>query len=241
MKEKIKLFCIPYAGGSASIYKNWNINLADNIELCPIELAGRGTRITERYYENLEEAVDDIFSQIVDDITRYDYAFFGHSMGAFLAYEITQKIMALGLPMPKNVFFSGRKPPGTPRRAKLFSMMSPAEFEEGILALGGTPPEFFQYPELKKLFIPLLRSDFSLSETVVDRPEIIPLDTNISILLGDSEGIPSTVAVQWYAHTNGKCSIHFVEGGHFFLIDKPEVVIRIINSTLIQQEKRAIV
>ena len=241
MKEKIKLFCIPYAGGSASVYKKWNLSLADNIELCPIELAGRGSRITEKYYENLEEAVDDIFSQIVNDITTLDYAFFGHSMGAFLVYEVAQKINALGLPMPKNIFFSGKKPPGTLQSTKRLSKMSSLEFEKNILALGRTPPELFQYPELKKLFIPLLRSDFSLSETVVDRPEIIPFDTDITVLLGDSEGVSPTVAVQWYAHTNKKCSIHFIEGGHFFIIDTPKVVINIINSTLIQQEKKAFV
>ncbi len=241
MTEKIKLFCIPYAGGSANIYKNWDSGLSKNIELCPIELAGRGRRITEKPYENLEAAVNDVFNQIVDDIVEFDYAFFGHSMGAFLAYEVTQKIMSLGLRTPLHVFFSGRKPPCAPRRAKLFSMMSSAEFEEGILALGGTPPEFFQYPELKKIFIPLLRSDFSISETIVDRPKIIPLDTDISVLLGETEGIPPEVAVQWYAHTQNKCDIHYIDGDHFFLLNQQESVVNIINERLVEQNLAAII
>lgn len=232
MTEKIKLFCIPYAGGSANIYNNWSANLPDNVELCPLELAGRGRRITEAPYVDLEAAVEDVFRQIADDIMKYDYAIFGHSMGALLTYEVTQKISSMGLPAPIHLFFSGRRPPGVQRRTKPFSSMSPREFEEGILALGGTPPEFFQYPELKKIFIPLLRSDFSISETIVERPEIRPLPTNISILLGDNEGIPPDISVKWKAHTQKECTIHYIEGGHFFLLDKMESVTDIIAGNL---------
>ena len=143
MTKKIKLFCLPFAGGSATIYNNWSSILSDNIVLCPIELAGRGKRITEKCYENLEEAVNDIYNRIVNDIIDYDYAIFGHSMGALLTYELTQKIMSMGLPAPLHVFFSGRYPPGLPRRSKPFSKMNPVEFEEAILALGGTPSRIF--------------------------------------------------------------------------------------------------
>jgi len=115
MKEKTKLFCIPYAGGSANLYNKWAQTLSKDIELVPLELAGRGTRISEGFYKNLEVAVDDIFNQIVDHIYDSNYAFFGHSLGAFLVYELTQKIMSLNLPLPKHIFFSGRRSPGSPR------------------------------------------------------------------------------------------------------------------------------
>lgn len=236
MTKKIKLFCLPYAGGSANIYQKWRLGLAKNIELCPIELAGRGSRIADNYYVNLDEAVNDIYNQIADDISKFDYAIFGHSMGALLAYELIQKIMTLGLRKPVHVFFSGRKPPGTPRKEKLYSLMNPAEFQEKIVALGGTPPELFLYPELKKIFIPLLRSDFAMAETIVDRPEIIPLTSNISILLGKNEGIPLDLAVKWKTHTIKKCSIHYIEGGHFFLVKQEKAVIDIINEKLLQSE-----
>ncbi len=232
MKAKIKLFCIPYAGGSANIYNNWKSGLAQNIELCPIELAGRGSRITETPYQNLDAALDDIFEQISDDIMNHEYAFFGHSLGALLTYELTQKIMSLGLRPPTHIFFSGRKPPHIIRKEK-WSLLSSSDFEEKIISLGGTPPEFFQYPELKEIFIPLLRSDFALSETVVDRPEIIPLNTNISVLLGENEEIPPEISVQWYSHTSKKCNIQYFEGNHFFLLHQKEAILEIINGTLV--------
>ncbi|GAA4115440.1 thioesterase domain-containing protein [Aquimarina addita] len=234
MKEKIKLFCIPYAGGSANMYNSWQSELAENIELYPIELAGRGTRISESHYENLEEAVNDIFYQIADDITISDYAIFGHSLGALLTYELTQKIMSMGLRAPLHTFFSGRKPPHIPRKEK-WSLLNSSDFQEKILSLGGTPPEFFQYPELKNIFIPLLRSDFSLSETESNRSEINPLSTNISILLGQNEGISHEVAVQWREYTKRECTIHFVDGNHFFLLHQQEAVINIINDSLVEE------
>ncbi len=237
MTKRVKLFCLPYAGGSANIYNKWSTELSESIELCPIELAGRGRRITERPYDNLEEAVDDIYNIISKEIETNDYAIFGHSMGAFLGYELIQKIKAKGQKGPIHTFFSGRRPPGVPKKTKLFCEMSPAEFEEAVLALGGTPPEFFEYPELKRIFIPLLRSDFSISETVVDRPQIMPLPCNISVLLGETEGISPEVAAGWHAHTMQECDINYIPGGHFFLLDQHKAVIEIVNEKLVQSAK----
>ncbi|CAM1357015.1 thioesterase II family protein [Tenacibaculum halocynthiae] len=232
MEKKIKLFCIPYAGGSSSIYNKWKDKLGKNIELCPIELAGRGGRIKENHYSCLSEAVNDILNQIIEDINAYDYAIFGHSMGAFLAYEVIHKIMKLGLRKPIHSFFSGRKPPGIGMRKKLFTEMNPIEFEKEVLALGGTPPEFFKYPELKELFIPLLRSDFAISETIVERSEGIVLNNNFSILIGKDENINLETAVKWRKFTDKECDIHFIKGDHFFLLHEQETVIGLVNKAL---------
>lgn len=236
MKEKIKLFCLPYAGGSSTaIYKDWAPHLAENIELCPIELAGRGGRIAENYYTDLDAAVNDILNQIIGDISTHDYAVFGHSMGALLTYELIQKITLLGLRKPVHAFFSGRNPPGITRRKKPYTEMYPEEFEQAVLDLGGTPPEFFKYPELKEIFIPLLRSDFALSETKIQRDETFPLLNDISVLIGESEDIPPSIANKWKEHTDRKCDIHYIQGGHFFLLDQRKTVIDIVNLSLIQK------
>jgi len=238
--KKIKLFCIPYAGGSANIYNSWKLELVENIELCPIELAGRGSRIGENNYTDLKDAVDDIFNQIERDIVEFDYAIFGHSLGALLTYELSQKIMSMGARAPLHIFFSGRKPLHIPRE-EFWSLLNTSDFEEKILSLGGTPPEFFQYPELKKIFIPLLRSDFSLSETEVNKLNINPLSTDISILLGRDEGVSPEVAVQWVEHTNKKCNIHYIDGDHFFLLHQQKAVIDIINTSLVEQQLEVLV
>lgn len=235
MTKKIKLFCLPYAGGASNIYNEWNTKLSKKIELCPIDLAGRGTRFTDKPYADLDEAVDDIFQIIKDDISEYDYAIFGHSMGALLAYELIQKILSHGINGPVHVFFSGRKPVHIPKTENFYRDMNVLEFQEAVLSLGVTPPEIFNNLELKGIFIPLLRSDFSIAETFVDRSNIIPLTCNISALIGEDEDITSKEADQWELHTTEKCSIYYIKGGHFFLLNQQQAVIDIINHTVLAE------
>lgn len=231
MTHKIKLFCIPYAGGSANIYHKWKAHLHDHIELCPVELAGKGSRITEPLYSGLEEAVEDIYASIAGDIAKHDYMLFGHSMGALLVYELLQKIKAAGGKKPLHAFFSGKTPPHI-KRKKFYSTLSAEEFEKEIMSLGGTPPEFFKYPELKELFVPILRNDFKITETVIERPEISKLPFDISVLVGTEEEITQEEAKAWQLHTAEKCNLHFIHGDHFFLLKETEAVTAIINQRI---------
>lgn len=80
----MKLFCIPYAGSSASIYSQWSSELGGIAEIIPVELAGRGRRIYDPLYRSFEEAVEDVTSIIVQQLNENPYAIFGHSLGQFL-------------------------------------------------------------------------------------------------------------------------------------------------------------
>ncbi|WP_337966386.1 thioesterase domain-containing protein [uncultured Flavobacterium sp.] len=232
MTKKIKLFCLPFAGGAANLYEQWNKNLSKEIELCPINLAGRGNRIMEKPYNNLEEAVNDIFNIIKDDISESDYAIFGHSMGALLAYELVQKILNLGKKAPLHVFFSGRKPVHIRKTKKLYSDMNALEFKEAVLSLGVTPREIFENSDLNEIFVPILRSDFKIAETFVERPEIIPFNFDISVLVGKDEEITVEEAEQWKLYTTKKCAVYYIKGGHFFLLNEQQAVIDIVNNHL---------
>lgn len=232
MTKKIKLFCLPYAGGGTNVYEKWSTKLSKKIDLYTITLAGRGNRITDKPYADLKEAVNDIFQMIKDDIRNEDYAIFGHSMGALLAYELIRKILHHGKKPPLHVFFSGRKPVHIPKTEKFYRDMDDLQFQKAVLSLGVTPPEIFENSELKEIFLPLLRSDFIIAETFVDRPEIEPLNFNITVLIGEDEDITKEEADQWKLHTTEKFSVHYIEGGHFFLLDQQQSVINIINNDL---------
>ncbi|KAB1158712.1 thioesterase [Tenacibaculum aiptasiae] len=235
-KKKIKLFCLPYAGGGANIYEKWQIKLSEKIELCPINLAGRGNRFNDDLYRTLEEAVDDIYDMIKNDISEGEYAIFGHSMGALLAYELVQKIQSLGKRCPVHVFFSGRKPVHIPKIEKFYRDMNAQEFEQAVLGLGVTPPEIFKNTELKEIFIPLLRSDFTIAETFVNRSKIVPLNCSISALIGKEEAITIEEAEEWRLHTTERCSVHYIDGGHFFLLSDLTSVINIIKADLLLEK-----
>ncbi len=241
MKKQIKLFCLPYAGGSAkSIYSKWKESLDSAIELHPVELAGRGPRIGESLYSNVEEAVEDVISKIRNQITDCDYAIFGHSMGSILAYKVIQRINELKLPPPIHSFFSGRRAPHCPsRRPKPFSEMNTLELEKEIKELGGTPPEFFEYPELKNIFMPIIKSDFKIADTFVESSDIVVFNHEVSVFIGKEEDVTTIEAEEWMHHTNKKCSVEYFEGGHFFLLEEEEGhrVIDTINNCLINKHQ----
>jgi len=232
--SKIKLICLPYAGGSSVIFSKWPQYLPSGIELHPVELAGRGTRIYEPLYPDLAAMVEDVFQRIHAHVITGPYAIFGHSMGAVIAYELVQRMAAYELPPPRHAFFSGKGAPGIVRAdEKKYHEMGDAEFREELLELGGTPPDFFDHPELLALFLPLLKNDFRLADQEnAGCGDIRPLKYDITVLLGKDEDLIPEQCTGWKSHTTGRCSIHYFKGGHFFLNDRAEEVVRLIGNVL---------
>ncbi|WP_205514655.1 thioesterase II family protein [Longitalea arenae] len=232
MKE-VKLFCFPYAGGSAVLYNSWKNLLDPAILLRPIELAGRGSRIAEPFYANIPEMITDVYNQIRPEIQNGPYAFFGHSMGAMIAYKLAHLLRRLGSPEPACVMFSGRSAPHIMRdERKNYALMEDEVFQKEVLELGGTPAELFMYPELVNYYMPLLRNDFMLAEETPMTEDIEPFNFNITILFGAEEDLNWEQRTGWQAHTNKKCNIHVLNGGHFFIHTAMKEVTTIINDTI---------
>lgn len=233
--NKIKLFCFPYAGGSSSVYIKWKNYLAEFIDLRPVELAGRGRRINESLYEDVSAAVSDVLSKIMGELSG-PYAFFGHSMGGMMAYEVAQEVRRLGLQDPVHIFVSGRRPPHIAKPDdKMYHQMEPETFQKEVLSLGGTPPELFKYPELLELYLPLLKNDFKLAETNLYTGTISPLDCSITALFGKEDELAPSEVEGWKEHTKAGYYSHSFEGGHFFIHDEMFPVIRCINNTLCEE------
>jgi medium-chain acyl-[acyl-carrier-protein] hydrolase len=233
----IKLFCFPYAGGSAAMFNKWKpfLNTNSGIELVPVELAGRGSRVSEPLYIGLQEAVDDLYQIVSASIGNTPYAFFGHSLGGLLVYELAQKIKLLkNIPQPLHLFFSGKSAPDIERsRSKKYHLMDNDDFKLKVIELGGTPPEFFNHPELVEFFLPMLKNDFRLSEINLSEQSADPFECNISVFLGKDDCETSEEqASNWKMHTKGICTLHYFNGGHFFLHDEGIAIIELINNTL---------
>lgn len=233
---KIKLFCFPYAGGSATIFAQWKAYLDKDspIVLVPIELAGRGRRISEPLSHTLEEAVEDVYQLIKTDIADGPYAFFGHSLGGLISYELAQKIKGLQIRQPDHLFFSGKSAPGVPGPVKIqYHLLNDIAFKQEVLKLGGTPPEFFEHPELTDLFLPLLRNDFRLAATGFSGREVMPFDCNISVFSGKEDHRVSMEQLKaWKHYTQGGCAFHYFNGGHFFLHEEAPALLKVIDNTL---------
>lgn len=229
----MKIFCFPYAGGSASIYHTWNKTLQNpNVEFVLVELAGHGKRIFDPLYEDVNSMVEDVYTMIADQLDG-PFAFFGHSMGSMVAYELYQLLRIRGQSLPSHVFFSGRAAPNGNREGKkMFSRMNDEEFKNEVLELGGTPKEFFSNPELMEIFLPVLRNDFRLSEESPIHPNPNPLACAISVFIGTEEGLTEKECTDWEKHTSSQCNLHYIEGDHFFLHPKQEEVIQHIENAI---------
>ncbi len=231
--NQIRLYCFPYAGGSASVFNRWR-QLADpRIDLKPIELAARGRRMREPNYKSIDNAVDDVFNLLKNEFSGGSYALYGHSMGSMIAFELAHKIKQNGLPAPLHIFFSGRAAPRITRDGKRkLHHLPEKEFKDQMLEMGGTPKEFFEHPELLEVFLPLLRGDFMLTETYIHPLKNTPLDCNITVLAGLQDEDSRDEVEAWRDYTCGTCNITYFEGGHFFIHEETDKVLGIINNTL---------
>jgi len=228
---KIKLFCLPYAGGSALVYNQWKSYLDPQIDLIPIELAGRGTRMGQALYPDISAAVDDVFQFVTEKSDGLPYLLFGHSMGAQIAYELGQRMLQTAIQLPAHIFFSGCRAPHIPERKKKYHLMGDEEFRKELLGLGGTPPEFFEHPELLDIFLPLLRNDFKIVETHPAKKNGWPMPFPITVFFGKQDDISAKQCDGWKEHTLEVCSMYHFEGGHFFLQEHVEQLVQFINIT----------
>jgi surfactin synthase thioesterase subunit len=231
--NKIKLFLFPYAGGAAASYNQWRQFLDPTIEYRSIELAARGRRMREPNYNTIDDAVEDVFNIIKNELSQGPYALFGHSMGSMIAFELAYKIKKNNLPMPIHIFFSGRAAPQIPRdKKRTLHHLADEEFKKQLLEMGGTPKEFFDHPELLEVFLPLLKGDFRLTETYIHPKKDAPLDVDMTVFSGKQDEDSTEEVEAWRVHAGRNCDIHYFEGGHFFIHDEPKQVVDIVNNAI---------
>ncbi len=205
----------------------------DSIDICAVELAGRGRRYNEPLYDNLNEAVDDIYSMIKNELDCYPYALFGHSMGSIIAYELCHKIRDLGYQNPTHVFLSGHSAPNMKKDKTIVYKLPDVDFKKEIIKLGGTPAEVLENKELLDILLPMLRSDFKIIETYEYVKKDKKMDCDITVFAGKEDDFMLNEILEWKNHTNKKCKVHMYEGGHFFINEYLDSIVNIINGTLL--------
>lgn len=228
----MKLFCLPYAGGSETIYYRWRTNIDESIQIVPIELKGRGKRYNEKEYDSILEAIDDIYNSIEEEIENDEYAIYGHSMGSLLAYELYYKICEMKKRKPKHIFFSGYGAPNTVVKGEEIHGLPDNEFMEKIMEMGGSPRELMENKELFQLFLPILKNDMRILEKYLFKPKEAKMECDISILTGNEEKLKPNQIIEWRKHTEGKCKMYTLSGNHFFINTNMKNITNLINQTL---------
>lgn len=181
-----------------------------------MQLPGRGARFKEKAFTDL----DSLLNTLVPEIKRYTgtpYAFFGHSMGAQVAFELVRRLRDAGCEQPKCLIVSGRRAPQEGRKSKPIHNLPEAEFREEIKRLNGTPQEALNNPELMDLVSPVLRADFQVIETWEYQPSD-PIDTPVLALGGIKDDMVSLDELEeWRKITKGPFCLELFSGDHFFI------------------------
>ncbi|TMQ90976.1 thioesterase [Actinomadura soli] len=220
----LRLFCVPYAGGSTAVYRAWRPAVPGWMELCPVELPGRGHRIAEPPLATLDALVHEICAAVAAR-PGGRYALLGHSLGALLAFEAARVLQARGLP-PLMLVVSGHGAPHAPRRRKPMAHLPDAAFLTELVALGGTPPGLLADEELAALVLPALRADFTVADAYRPRPGPL-LTCPISVFGGaDDSQVRLTDLEGWRLYTTESCVVRVLPGGHFFVHDMAEDILR---------------
>src|SRR5436305_4022919 len=154
----LRLFCFPYAGGGAMIYRNWADYLPASIEVCPIQLPGRGNRLKEPAYTNLRNLVDELANSLAPYLEK-PFAFFGHSMGAKIVFELARELKRRHGLEPVHLFASGCRAPHIPYDKPTTFDLPEDKFIEELRSLNGTPKEALENSELMQILTPILRAD----------------------------------------------------------------------------------
>lgn len=212
----LRLFCLPYAGGRASLFWDWQEALPAGVDVRAIEYPGRGERRREPLRVDVRELVEDAIHVVRACLDR-PIALFGHSLGASVAFELARRLAAERGIEPVRLYLSGRRAPQLPEpRPSTYALPEP-EFVACLRRLNGTPEAVLAHDALLRLMLPILRADFRAAQTYAYRPGH-RLSAPIVALggLGDEE-VGASELDAWREHTSGPFLRAMLPGDHFFL------------------------
>ncbi|MCD9006287.1 alpha/beta fold hydrolase [Luteimonas sp. XNQY3] len=226
----LRLICLPYAGGSASIYCPWGRHLPDSVELIAVQPPGRASRIAEPPCPDMQTLVGAVGAALAM-LPNCPYVLFGHSLGSRVAYALGMHSSMLGLVPPRLLIASGSRAPHLPGRRAPVHDLPDDLFKEWLRAFGGTPHALLDDAEFMDLLMPALRADFSIADQY--RAEPAPLPCPVQVLTGshDTDVTPEE-SQAWMALSNGHCDIHSIDGGHFFIHSHAEQVLSHIKDAI---------
>lgn len=234
-RAEIRLFCFPYAGGGASIFRDWSGRLPGHTEVCPIQLPGRETRFRDPAFAHLSPLVAALAESLRPKLDR-PFAFFGHSLGALVAFELSRRLLEDYKLQPTHLFVSGCEAPHTRSSGGKIHSLSSAEFREELRRLNGTPLAVLDNDELMELVLPTLRADFSLWETYAYTAGP-PLACPIIALGGLGDDMLSRRELDaWRELTTGPFRLRMLPGDHFFLHSAQPLLLQILAQELLEMK-----
>ncbi|NEP83877.1 MAG: thioesterase, partial [Okeania sp. SIO3B3] len=231
-----RLFCFHPWGSSASMYQQWSDALPPEIEVLPIQLPGRQRRLQEKPFTdfaNLIEVLADFLSPYLDK----PFAFFGHSMGGVIAFELAYFLGEKYNLKPIQLFLSGLVPPSDNTLLEKIASLSEAERLNYLLEISEIPESISQDPSLFNELMNIFKADFQLLQSY-RHVEKKPLDFPISSFSGvDDYTVSDRQLSDWSKYTTSNLKIDRIPGKHMFMFlkDSQKLLLELISQELLPQ------
>lgn len=233
-QANLRLFCFPYAGGTTYTFRQWSGFLPKTVELCSIELPGRFRRLNESPYQELDSLLSALSTVLIPYFNK-PFAFFGHSMGGLVSFELTRLLRRKFNQSPVHLFLSGCRAVQIPNPNPIIHNLDDDKFKQEIINYGGTPTEVIDNEEMMAILIPTLRADFTIFENYVYHHES-PLDLPITVFGGRQDPkVSQKELAAWQEHTSADFALYMFDGGHFFLEEKQRALLDYISQKIENQ------
>ncbi|MEV4616781.1 alpha/beta fold hydrolase [Kitasatospora sp. NPDC049258] len=228
--SRVRLVCFPHAGGSASFYLPVSARFAPGADVICLQYPGR----QDRRFEPCIDDIGTLADRITDELLTLDErptVFFGHSMGAVLAFETAWRLEQKGTHAPRSVIASGRRAPSTSRVETVHDQSDAGVIAE-VRLLGGTNPQLLGDDEILRMAMPAIRGDYRAIERYRCEPDRV-VSCPITALTGDADPRTTlTEADAWRVHTTGAFQLKVLPGGHFFIAERQAEVNQVIAAEL---------
>ncbi|WP_282089869.1 thioesterase II family protein [Aquimarina algiphila] len=213
--DKSKIFFFPHSGSGPGLYMNWGKYL-EGFEVIGVQYPGRGSRIAEEFSKTLEELVTSIFNSLDWKSISGNFFFFGHSLGALIAYELAKKIEKNNLPTPKSIIISALPSPISNSYKDRVKIVDEVELIDMMYSLSEElAEEFTKDEDLIALYVEIVNADIALLGTHTPSANDT-LDTDIHVFGGTEDSIAINALETWQEHTLSNFSLHLFNGGHFY-------------------------
>lgn len=220
----LRMFCFHHAGGSASLYRDWQRALGNQVEVVPVLLPGRDQRFNEKRFLNLDTLIEDIAPQLAPYLET-PHVFFGHSMGALIAYKLACYRYANGRLLPRMLFISSCAAPQLPSVGSMLAELDDMALLKRLSEIGGVPEQLLSYPEFLDYMMPILRDDLTMCGSYQRQKNPIILPCPFHLFGGADDSLTSEDQLRaWSPLSSERSDLSIFPGGHFYLKDTPDLL-----------------
>lgn len=220
---RLRVVCLPHAGGAASFYRGWRQRFPADVEFVAVQYPGREDRVDEPRIEDMTRLAT-LIAGVLDVFIDRPLALFGHSMGAAVAYEVAWRLEQRGWPALAGLFVSGRAAPGA-RAGGTKHLGDDDTLWDEVRRLGGTDASVLGEATIRALVLPVLRSDYRVSETYQPQPGRL-LACPVTAFAGDTDPEVTVDEMRrWAGLTQGAFDLRVFPGQHFYLVAEQAAVV----------------